>query len=115
MKDLPKELTPELLSLVLDDKSIKKIDGNIENNDISYFTDDGRCTQWKILNIDTLTMKCLRWCWKQGYSLIIQCKWAGVTLTTSALLLKGHDGGTEFEAVLKATHFVATEKGLLDG
>lgn len=117
MKELPKELTVELLSLVLGEQIIKV--QNISHGCLNYTIcfDDEQLELDK--NIDTLTRLMKEWCSnKTGYYLYTVKTsydwWAYVTAPDNvSLRLTTVTADSEFEAVLKATHWVATEKGLL--
>ena len=117
MNELPKELTPELLGLVLDDVLVGAITEMkpYAENDIVYTTYELPTIKYKILNIDTLTRLIKEWCWKHKYYLesgSMEMGYCSVYehIDTQRFLSKSK---TEFEAVLKATHWVAKEKGLI--
>lgn len=120
MKTLPEELTPALLSLVLG-YTVTRLDLLIvESAAIKRYSDDiiytieydgGRMATAR-LNIDTLTRLMKVGCCKQTEMLNISyCRhFVSVSFANSNL---SFTSGTEFEAIIKATHWVANEKGLL--
>jgi len=108
----------ELLSLVLEDKDIKEIDNNIKNNELSYLSHNYSYSEWKYINLDTLGRLCKEWCYDNGYRL--QCEYDYPI--QSVIVFERHTnketieewaGDTELEAIIKATEWVAKEKGLL--
>lgn len=114
MEKLPEELTPELLSLVLD-KEIFTC-GLWIDNQITYGTPMRTKDKLKdnFINIDTLTRLMKEWCREQGCTVCKSCFndedgydmeiYYGWEMCATV-------GKSEFEAVLKATHWVAKEKG----
>ena len=116
MKELSKELTPELLSLVLDREidSVKIVE--LFPNQIVYEVYEHAT----LLNIDTLTRLMKEWCYESKYSVMT---YMNVNRTWSANIRNyiycedwncvENDSNTEFEAVLKATAWTAKERGLV--
>lgn len=121
MKKLPKELTPELLSLVLDEEVIGI--GSIDNNVLDYaYTENPMGGEESyidgFINLDTLEKKMKKWCLKQGY-------WFDIKITLSEChiklwhtylstdLFKSFKERIELEAITKATHFIAKEIGAI--
>jgi len=111
-------ISEELLSLVLGYR-VLKID-NIEANEMTYtvkdyFDIDGQLD----LNLDTLGRLCKEWISNQSYMI-----WTYEHEDTVAINLRDNESKkvysspsmsvfTELEAIIKATEFVALEKGLL--
>lgn len=129
MKEISEELTPELLALVLD-KNI--IDIRIDciprkDNCIEIETRRG----WGSLNLDTLTREMKEWCLKQRdkedylyiahqfASNIESCRgeikyyWCVLLMNNTRISPEFKSLNSEFEAVIKAAHYMAKEKGLL--
>lgn len=109
-------INKELLSLVVAEKVTNY---GVENNGLWYTIP--KVFGHKILNLDTLGRLCKEWCLKQDYELMSgiikkECvcliytikanRWDDVTTKKLA--------GTEIEAVIKATEWVAKEKGIKD-
>ena len=122
MKDLPKELTPELLGLVYDYKIVSmelmpKI-GHTQRLRFNYLDEDEQECE-EALNIDTLTRLMMEFCYDNGVMLKISTSEARMGIVSIA----DPDGKpnlkdiwleeTLFEAVLKALEWVAKKKGLL--
>ncbi len=108
MKELPKELTAELLNLILDEKVIH-IDG-IKENYLWFYCDNE--PNINAINIDTLTRLILEYIERQGYiyNIFNSTSVQGYVMIIDA---RKYIGKSIFEAVLKATHWVATEKDLI--
>ncbi len=137
MNELPKELTPELLGLVLNSniliefgiefkggKTIGKLDYVLFPS-IYFWYNNGNGDRCLDVTLDTLTRLMKEWCITKEF-IISSC------INGSDIFNEGigfaqlqdfeyeydcdylqYKGQTEFEAVLKATHWVAKEKGLL--
>ena len=114
MKDLPKELTRGLLGLVLNEELTNKICFFHENEIQISFAD-----RVDKINLDTLTRLMKEWCWSSGNEIMSgKINHSGTYLATVQDLnplvpKRPFVNTTEFEAVLKATEWVAKEKGLL--
>ena len=117
MNELPKELTSDLLGLVLDEKVIK-IEPRKAHNNIYYTIEFDEDELDLDKSIDTLTRLMKEWCWEQDY-------WLASGRDTETFWFAELENSekdewcprrveqSEFEAVLKATEWVAKEKGLL--
>lgn len=120
----PKELTPTLLGLVFDCKVTiiydinTKTEYKIDNQYICFDANIG----YKAINIDTLTRLMKEWCYKQGYKIGVTNH--SVELYTfkewkpfTSLKFRTTDDVNKdcdwFPMILKATNWVAKEKGLL--
>lgn len=128
---IPKELTHELLSLVLDTKGylIELIE--VENNELkvcyctNVFKEDNedKLQHFKEnINLDTLTRLMKEWCFKQDVILNTSFNLMDENMCSCSsnfykiegdLKNRLHWANTEFEAVLKATHWIMTEKGYI--
>ncbi len=128
MKELPKELTSELLSLITG-RTIKEFRLDIDEDDfdsciiISCNQDLGEdCYD---INLDTLTRLMKEWCFSNGFSLYVKIRadiidmyekdhfyvvQIGIGSDRNATQFSGL---SELEAIAKATHYVAKQKGLL--
>ena len=126
MKQLPKELTPELLGLVLGEKVYYKdlamVKVHIGNNELFYSKKDYKWTGHSI-NLDTLTRLCKEWCYNckdDSVSIVIYHDHLGkynaqVDFTIATELgEQWFSGDTELEAVIEATHWVDKKKGLIN-
>lgn len=113
MRELPKELTAELLSLVIN-KKIKKINNSTIDGNVYYWNEFSKCKSK--LNIDTLTRLIIE--------KIRECNYIFNIFTSTSL--QGFGGsigngghskklvsGTMFDMALEAFHWVAKEKGLI--
>ncbi len=116
MNELPKELTPELLSLVLDEKVVEV--NLIQNNNL-YFKHHIELN-WSHQNLDTLTRLMKEWVLSKGYGLEVIIDTDGYMARVTMLGMVGNGNirtafqrKSEFEAVLKDTEWVAKEEGLL--
>ena len=123
--ELPKELTVELLGLVLDEE-VKEIRWFKPNkNALQYDVEENQ--DYTELNIDTLTRLMKEWCFKQELENINTNIAKGVSSGRKMyhckivkfkgfvkILDKSFEAKTEFEAVLKAFEWVAKEKNLID-
>ena len=121
MNELPKELSNELLGLVLDEK-YTPYNLMIEDNDLEYSVDVHSDSlgeyKDKSINLDTLTREMKEWCVKQDFYIN---SW--IASGEDNCYAELEDGGftvwneyqapTELETVIQATHYVAKEKGLL--
>jgi len=114
MNDLPKELTPELLELITKDY-VQTLE--IVDNEVHYSVHG--VAGYKAINIDTLTRLMKEWCFDKGYSLETRFNYPlqQVSMTNNGGLARYSSPAmsilTELEAVLKATHWLAKEKGLI--
>jgi len=119
-------ISKELLSLVLGDKVINISTSERDAIENGYGTMHSNCilvlsvSRCKMLNLDTLSRLCKKWCNKQNYvleSAIDKKAWCnyyeGVDLSDEDKPLDYTLGDTEQEAIVKATEWVAKEKGLL--
>lgn len=114
MRGLPKELTGELLSLVLEEEvsQVMGISGIALRFSYKYLG-------YAEVNIDTLTRLMKEWMDKQGYTNFsgrergVQRLYCCEVETSLSNWLYFHSEHTEFEAVLKATQWVAKTKGLI--
>ena len=117
MNELPKELTPELLGLVLGEELLSSQNLSLLNNDLTYCTKD-MCIN--SINTDTLTRLMKEFCNENNYVIRTEMHYKN---SINVAVLKFYDTGvwvepfntmfqTEFEAVLKATDWVIKEKGL---
>lgn len=125
MKELPEELTPELLSLILSGSEIREIkvcaineivkDEILPNTTFLNFDfEDDEFIDEGSVNIDTLTRLMKECVWNNDYwQSVSTVKNIDGTWKAYGTSLNLHYAKTEFEAVLKATHWVAKEKGLL--
>ena len=124
MRELPKELTAELLSLVFS-RETTNIEFYEENSAkvityraISYF--DG-FRQGFFISADSLTRQMKEWCGGLGYDVLTcvlsnnksWCQLVEMKTDTFKGISQYFHSKTEFEAVLKATHWVAKTKGLI--
>jgi hypothetical protein len=120
MNELPKELTPELLGLVLDDNSIENMEICESSNELHYDTYkptndlDKRLNIGNIynkrINLDTLTRLCKEWCLVQDFVLVPRSrhKLKGYDCdiyTKDDHSIDGFESDTELEAVIKATEW----------
>ncbi len=127
MTELPEELTPELLGLVLDEEvQFGLLGGKIKNNNLSLqLKDTKEVNVYKQLNIDTLTRLMKEWCLKEQNNCVASISSTLGILDSTAMCniysskyalgkeTKAFYGDTEFEAVLKTTAWVAKEKKLI--
>lgn len=120
MKELPKELTVELLGLVLgiklDTVDITSAYANVEIG-IVYTRQEENYKLKDVINIDTLTRLMKEWCYRKQIPLLSGKRnsynsWC-CFIDDISYKIDTQYGNTEFEAVLKATHWVATEKDLI--
>jgi len=124
MKELPKELTPELLGLVLGINDVNNIYEDLaEEGEITYtqYANITRGRRTTDLNLDTLTRLCKEWCHKKGYDLFsgreqgfdyYLCLIYNTYGSSWNDTIKSEKADTELEAVIKATEWVAKEKGI---
>jgi len=119
MTKIPKELTPELLSLVLKEEIADRvITDNIQlcGDTMHYMIKDSYMAQ---INIDTLTRLCKEWCLEQDGMINVYYHQDTVAVSISldnGLTKYSSPSMTEYselEAIIKATHWAATEKGLI--
>jgi hypothetical protein len=106
MKELPKELTTELMNLVIGETT--KGDFEISNNKLysmgSY-----------VENLDTLTRLMKEWCFNEG--LMFDIRWhtnrnpKRISAMTYGKGSTFFTGNTEFETVLSMTSWLAKDKG----
>jgi len=122
-------ISKELLSLVLDKNvvaiDVNETDSNIEENTLEYiyrdndFVSHGFSNDEK-LNLDTLGRECKEWCHIKGFFIKIHYPLNRVDIAVSVAQdnttifgEKEFIENTELEAIIKATEWVAKEKGLL--
>ena len=121
MNELPKELTPELLGLVLGVHDVKEIDKVPFTDELTYAED---CEDIRVINIDTLTRLMIEYITKQDYELDIatdRCNNHSIEIMEYCMddnelgcfKCATNSDDTMFETVLKATDWVIREKGLL--
>ncbi len=69
------------------------------------------------INLDTLGRLCKEWCWgdcKEAInSMPTKDGWFATSTTYYEMSLDGFEANTELEAIIKATDWVAKEKGLI--
>lgn len=116
---MTKELiTKELLSIVLDIPigAITELKPYTEN-DIVYTTYTLPTIKYKILNLDTLGRLCKEWLYSKdihfSYQTIQEREESPHNHFVELQKKYGFHGITELEAIIKATEWVAREKGLL--
>lgn len=133
MKKLPKELIPELLSLVLDEEVILILG---KEKHYVYSGEDLLC-KIKVLTygicvanecgytkyaipLDTLGREMKEWCWDNGYSIMVDM----ISRTDFSISMENLKTGdncynkdtyncTELEAIIRATHWVAKKIGAI--
>ena len=114
MNELPKELTNELLSLVLGVHDVKEIDKVPFTDELTYVED---CEDLRVINIDTLTRLMKEFCFSNKCLIKsikeINNEWKIELENTRELDYEYFRADSEFEAVLKATDWVIKEKGLI--
>jgi len=124
MTKLPKELTPELLELVLNEEIYESI--MLTN---AWGATDNHLTYWVAriepnnliehhINLDTLTRLMKEWMKNEECMLSIYYHMDTVAITIHINGARVYSSNsitnyTEFKAVLKATSWIAKEKGLL--
>jgi len=117
MAKLPKELTPELLSLVLNNeiRVFEHKDNNIEY--IEGYEHGYLDADWQSINLDTLGRLCKKWCYEQGILLESGNTYCTIIdMSETSVMNLGDERyveTTELEAIIKATVWVAKEKGLI--
>ncbi len=122
-------ISKELLSLILntDVGDIKKhaqqhigIRGSYV--EIEYLNLEYNMNQWVTINLDTVVKMCKEWCNKQGYSIRTEMHYTNsniIYILNYKCAIRSWEEHfkttftTELEAVIKATEYVAKEKGLL--
>lgn len=110
--------TTELLSLVLEYPVIE-ISDCVEDNELTYKLEEGiKYFQWQSINLDTLGRLHKEWCIKNNYilkSFISSEKGFCIieTLIGEDKIIDVKIEDTELEAIIKATKWIANEKGLL--
>lgn len=128
MTEIPKELTSELFSLIVGREvfmTVKNHASDVEDtksyidyNELYYSIRSHKWTGHSV-NVDTLLAKMKALCIKKGY---LPAVTVNDDLTIWMVLHNTHGNEAysedyiddiEFDAVLKATHWVATEKGKL--
>jgi len=118
MTEIPKELTPQLLGLVFGEE-VYKIEEDIHAYcEIAYQSQNTLLPNYKYENIDTLTRLMKEWCINNLEFPSIDIHYNQINIT---IFIRHHSEGllfnattdTEFEAVLKCTHYVMKEKGLI--
>ena len=114
-------ISTELLSLVLGEEIIQ-LDSKISNNMISRRVGYYSYSQWENLNLDTLGRLCKEWCLVGDYEISskITRRRSGAIKAISSVSKVGEKGdkkpytsNNELKAIIKATEWVAKEKGLL--
>ena len=124
MEKLLEELTVELLGLVLSIK-VESV-GNVHDNNLCFEIKQDDSYVPDSINLDTLARLMKEWASINGYDLlsgyckktnVIYCYVFADTWEYDALThdceIYTESNKTEFEAVLKATHWVAKEKSLI--
>lgn len=124
MTKLPKELTPELIQLIMEFYSdvieIGQDKNSLDLHELDRAT--GASTGGANINLDTLTRLMKEWICKDfgdcignidSYTHMEGCLLKVELIYDNNKESKMFKLNTEFEAVLKATHWVAKEKGLL--
>lgn len=117
-------ISKELLSLVLNDKVISISTSERDAIENGYGTMHSNCilvlsiSRCRMLNLDTLGRLCKEWCLGQGYSLLSSTQ--GRLYINSKLGISGYFDflhtilrESELEAIIKATEWIANEKGLM--
>ena len=121
-------INKELLSLVLgDDEEVLFINKDLIDNYLQFKSWSGKRKQ---INLDTLGRLCKEWCFKYSYQLLPLGMWYHNDKQEHCCLQKHFSipiseavgvadvdrfyGKTELEAIIKATEWVAKEKGLLN-
>ena len=127
-------ISKELLSLVLGQDIDSVFDTNTNNNCISYMIGE----IWLDLNLDTLGRLCKEWCIKQKRHIMVKSfhniNYEATTSTEAVRIVRGEDlsivwqcqvnnyyghelwmcsSKVELEVIIKATNWIANEKGLL--
>ena len=110
MKELPKELTKELLSDVFG-KVVKSFKIYEKHNGIEYLTENGISVQ----NLDTLTRLCKEWIQEKKYQIKITISDGAYFIEIGKAYYNFNDKyfgnyTTELEAVLKAVQWVRDNK-----
>ena len=114
-----KTIRKKLLSLVMGDDVVKIESDVIRNGLVVHFE-----LAKEHLNLDTLGRLCKEWCWKQGYSLQITWmlddgfRYMEIAIWDKETMLQKYEvpanpKDTELDAIIKATEWVAKEKGLI--
>jgi len=113
-------ITKELLSLILGipQGAITELKPYTEN-DIVYTTYTLPTIKYKILNLDTLSRKCKEWCLEQGYNTYLMIGTQRHILELFSIedmdeCVYQEWDTTELKAIIKATEWVAKEKGLIN-
>lgn len=111
-------ISKELLSLVL---GYRVSELHVEDNNICYWKEDN--TYDAVLNLDTLGRLCKKWCLKQdiidAIDFYIEKESVEFEICgffedkTKGYSLHTDNCDTELEAIIKATEWVAKEKGFL--
>jgi hypothetical protein len=115
-------ISEKLLSLVLG-KDVKAIDTEetdfrVKRNEIEILYHDSEDVAHEApLNLDTLTRLCKEWCIKEGYFTNVtlgsqRCVIEVIPIHEVDMVFNEWDN-SEQEAVIKATEWVAKEKGLI--
>lgn len=109
-------ISKELLSLILDRKDIKEVDSEFIpfDNEIAVVMQDEEILHY---NLDTLGRLCKEWCHKHGYYISSMITKGGKGFAESDIFfchqIDSFEEDIELEAIIKATKWVAKEKGLL--
>jgi len=108
-------ISEELLSLVLGEKIQHVICHRKDNHIVT----SGNNEKLNLINLDTLGRLYKEWCGKQGYVLFSDCYGTldiylhGATYPIDKKITSKLWDITELKAIIKATEWVAKEKGLL--
>ena len=122
MNELPKELSPQLLGLVLEQEVLTFSQGDVFIfKDLKYIIKDGSSIKPNYVNYDTLTRLMKEWSNTRnpkGFQIYsgLQSTQLGTALAevySGGIRKLSFEATSEFEVVLKCTHYVMLEKGLL--
>jgi len=108
------KIKKKLLSLVMGDDVVKIESDVIRNGLVVHFE-----LAKEHLNLDTLGRLCKEWCWK-NYFITIRSGiaenggWSNLANDNSVSFVSMDIPLTEFEAIIKATEWVANKKGLMN-